>query len=612
MKKSTAKSEVEGLSIAPSLDPSLRVVQIPTHSFHITPRVLLISLYAVIIGFLAAVAAYGLTLLIEFITNLSFFGKVAAVPSSPADHTLGLWVILVPVVGALIIGVMARYGSAAIRGHGIPEAMERVLLHESKIPIRLIFLKPLSAAISIGTGGPFGAEGPIIATGGALGSLWGQFTKITDNERRTLLASGAAAGLAATFASPIASVLLAIELLLFEYRSRSIIPVALAAVTAQAVRTLFFGAGPVFPMETVIRPEGIAFLVYAVIGLLVGIASVSLTQLVHWVEDGFEKLPVHWMWHPAIGALVVGIVGYFDPRVFGVGYHYIEKTLSGDLVGQALLVLGLTKFITWTVYVGSGTSGGTLAPMFIMGGALGTLLGVFAESFFPGIGIDHRIAALVGMSAIFAGASRAFLASVILALETTHQPLALIPVFVGCATSYLASCLLLPASIMTEKMRRRGVPVPEGFGTDLMAQIIVKDHATYPPVVLHGDQVIDSVRKWLDSGKNGSRHHCYPVVDRENKILGIVSRKDIWEKDINSEESLKRLLRQPTISVYDDETLRVAVDLMAVHDIGRLLVVQREKPDRIVGIITRNDVLKGYSSLLRKDKRVRRILSFGR
>lgn len=606
MTKESKTDPLEEFPVAPTLTPALRAARIPPHSFHVSPRILLISFYAVIIGVLASVAAYALTLLIDLITNLSFFGRWAVTAVSPENHALGLWVILVPVAGALIIGLMARYGSAAIRGHGIPEAMERVLLHESKIPVRLTFLKPLSAAISIGTGGPFGAEGPIIATGGALGSLWGQLAKITDNERRTLLASGAAAGLAATFASPIASVLLAVELLLFEYRSRSIIPVALAAVTAQAVRTLFFGMGPVFPMESVIRPEGIAFLVYAVVGLLIGLASVGLTQLVHWIEDAFEKLPVHWMWHPAIGALVVGIVGYFDPRVFGVGYHYIEQTLSGDLAGQALLILGAVKFITWTIYVGSGTSGGTLAPMFIMGGAAGTLLGVFAERFFPGIGVDHRIAALVGMTAIFAGASRAFLASVILALETTHQPLALIPVFVGCTTSYLVSCFLMPASIMTEKMRRQGIPVPEGFGTDFMAQMIVKDHAVYPPIVLQKEQTVESARQWLDSGQAGSQYHCYPVVEAD-KIVGVLSRRDIWKKEVNSQAPLQSLIQKHLVCVYEDETLRAAVDLMAIHDVGRLPVVTRENPDTIKGILTRNDILKAYSSQLRKNKRIRRV-----
>ncbi len=599
---------MEGLPVSPTLNPSLQRTKITPHLSHLKPRILLICLYAIVIGALAALAAYGLTLLISLITNLSFYGHFSTRPVSPAGHPLGFFVIFVPVIGALIIGLMARYGSTGIRGHGIPEAMERVLLHESKIPIRLTFLKPLSAAISIGTGGPFGAEGPIIATGGALGSLWGQLAKITDHERRTLLAAGAAAGLAATFASPVASVLLAIELLLFEYRARSIIPVALAAITAQAVRLLYFGTGPVFPMENVIAPDGTSFLIYGVIGIIIGFVSVGLTRLVHSVENLFEKIPIHWMWHPAIGALAVGLVGYFDPRVFGVGYHYIEQTLNGELLGKALLVLGLVKFITWTIYVGSGTSGGTLAPMFIMGGALGTALGLLAEKFFPGIGIDHRIAALVGMAGIFTGASRAFLASVVLALETTHQPLAFIPVFTGCAASYLVSCLTMSTSIMTESMTRRGIRVPEGFGTESMAHVRVKDYATYPAIVLRQDQTIEETRPWLNSNKPETQHHFYPLVDHQNRIVGSISRAELWRKDISLDLPLKALSHSAPICIRESDTLQAAMDLMAKNKISQLSVVEKKNSSVVLGLITWNDIFKAYSAQSYKDHRIKRTL----
>lgn len=602
----------EVFSVAPSLQPSLRSTEIFQHSFHVRPRILLISAYAIFIGTLASFAAYGLTLLIELISNLAFYGKVSTHAVSPANHSLGFFVVFVPVLGAVIIGFMARYGSAAIRGHGIPEAMERVLLHDSKIPVRMTFLKPLSAALSIGTGGPFGAEGPIIATGGALGSLWGQLMKITNDERRTLLAAGAAAGLTATFASPVASVLLAVELLLFEYRSRSLIPVALAAVTAQAVRSFFFGPGPVFPMESVIRPEGFAFFVYGFIGLVIGFASVGLTHLVHWLEDRFEAFPVHWMWHPAIGALAVGITGYFDPRVFGVGYQYIEQTLSGELVGTALLILGLSKFIAWTIYVGSGTSGGTLAPMFIMGGALGAVLGSLAQNLFPGLPIDPRIAALVGMAGIFTGASRALLASLVLSLETTHQIYAFIPVFSGCTASYLISCLCMPTSIMTEKMTRRGVSIPEGFGADIMTQMTVKEHATCPAAVLRENQTLGEVRKWLDSNEAGSSHQCYPVITKTGTLIGIISRKDLWKKGLSHSETIGSLSIKSPIVIQSSDTLRTAVDLMSGHDIGRLPVLDGSDSRTVIGILTRNDVLKAYSFYRQRNTRIRRTFSIRR
>jgi H+/Cl- antiporter ClcA len=349
---------------------------------------------------------------------------------------------------------MARYGSPAIRGHGIPEAMEQVLSNESRIKPRLIFLKPISAAIAIGTGGPFGAEGPIIATGGALGSVAGQLMRITADERKTLLAAGAAAGMAATFGSPVSAVLLAIELLLFEYRARSLVPVSLAAATATGVRMAFSGSAPVFPMPNLGQPSGSALVTYIVIGAIIGILSVFVTRAVYAVEDGFEKIPVHWMWWPAIGAVAVGVIGWIAPRTLGVGYDNIEKIIAGNIVGSALLVLVVLKFISWAIALGSGTSGGTLAPLFTIGGGLGSAIGAVIIAVAPSLGVDIRIAALVGMAAIFAGASRALLASVVFAFETTRQPMGLLPLLAGCSAAYLASLLLMRNTIMTEKLAR--------------------------------------------------------------------------------------------------------------------------------------------------------------
>src|SRR6185437_1411732 len=332
-------------------------------------------------------------------------------------------------------GIMARYGSPQIRGHGIPEAMEQVLFNQSRISPRLTILKLVSAAFAIGTGGPFGAEGPIIATGGALGSLIGQLVKVTADERKVLLAAGAAAGMAATFGSPVSAVLLAIELLLFEYRARSLVPVALAAATATAVRIAFMGSAPIFPMENIVEPSGRALAAYIVLGAIVGFFSVYVTRAVYVLEDGFDKLPIHWMWWPALGAVVVGIIGYFLPHTMGVGYDNIEHIVAGNIVGSALFALVILKFVSWAVALASGTSGGTLAPLFTIGGGLGSLLGAAIVAVAPSLGVDIRIAALVGMAAIFAGASRAMLTSVVFAFETTRQPIGLLPLLGGCATA---------------------------------------------------------------------------------------------------------------------------------------------------------------------------------
>ncbi|HEX2670074.1 MAG TPA: chloride channel protein, partial [Polyangiaceae bacterium] len=466
------------LPVAPSLAPTLAAAHMPREASVITPRIIFISALAIGVAFLAGIVARVLVTMIALVTNLAFLGRISTAPVAPADHHLGLLVIVVPVVGGLIVGVMARYGSKAIRGHGIPEAMEQVLTNESRIPPRLTFLKPLSAAIAIGTGGPFGAEGPIIATGGALGSLLGQLVKTSAAERKTLLAAGAAAGMAATFGSPVSAVLLAVELLLFEFRPRSIIPVALASATAAGVRMALVGPAPVFAMPQLEHPSGEALAFYIALGAVIGVVATGVTRAVYAVEDAFEKLPIHWMWWPALGGLAVGGVGYFAPRTMGVGYDNIEHVLSGSLTGQALFLLFTLKFVSWVIALGSGTSGGTLAPLFTIGGGLGATLGALAAQLEPGLGIDPRIAGLVGMAAIFAGASRALLASVVFAFETTLQPLGLLPLLGGCSAAFLVSCLLMRNTIMTEKIARRGIKVPSEYAADFLDQVRVGDFAT--------------------------------------------------------------------------------------------------------------------------------------
>src|SRR5262245_21649658 len=336
-------STTEGLPVAPSLGPALQLEAVPKGDTLVDKRVLLISGLAIGVAIAAGVIAQGLVLLIGLITNLAFYGRVAAEFVSPAGTQLGLLVILVPVIGGVVVGIMARYGSPAIRGHGIPEAMEKVLLDESRIPPRLTFLKPLSAAIAIGTGGPFGAEGPIIATGGALGSLVGQLLRTTATERKTLLACGAAAGMAATFGTPVSAVLLAVELLLFEFRPRSLVPVALASCSAAGARIFFDGAAPIFSMPALDHPAGPALWLYILLGAIVGVMAVVVTKMVYWVEDSFEHIPVHWMWWPAIGAIAVGVVGYFQPRTLGVGYYNISGFLKADMAVQAVAILFIFK-----------------------------------------------------------------------------------------------------------------------------------------------------------------------------------------------------------------------------------------------------------------------------
>lgn len=440
----------------------------------VNKRVLYLSIQAVINAIVIGIIAKGLVYLIDLITNISFYGRFSIDSSSPAGNHLGWLVIFVPVAGGIIVGILARYGSKAITGHGIPEAMEKIISEDSKIPPAITFLKPLSAAISIGTGGPFGAEGPIIATGGAFGSLTGQLMHISSSERKIILAAGACAGMAAIFGSPLAAVLLAVELLLFEFSPRSIIPVSIGCITGAGMHILLFGNQAVFAMATLPAASNSALMLYILFGLIIGVIASLVSKSVYAVEDLFEKSPIHWMWWPAIGAIAIGITGYFAPYTMGVGYSNITNLLSGTMPLAMLLSLCLLKYISWVISLGSGTSGGTLAPLLTIGGALGALLGTAALKVLPSVNINIAMAALIGMAAMFAGASRALLTSIVFALETTRQSNALLPLLGACLIAYFISFFLMKGSIMTEKIIRRGVKTPDAFEPDLLQNVTVQ------------------------------------------------------------------------------------------------------------------------------------------
>ncbi len=581
--------------IAPGLNAiTLQESQFPPPSAVVDKRVVWLCGIAILLGMAGAVVAFILIHLIDFITNLAFYGRLSLEKASPADNHLGLLVIAVPIIGGIVIGLMARYGSQAIRGHGIPEAMEQVLVNRSRIPARVTVLKPVSAAIAMGTGGPFGAEGPIIATGGALGSLVGQFLRTTPAERKTLLAVGAAAGMSAIFGSPVAAVLLSIELLLFEYRPRSMIPVALSAATAACMRVIFNGsADPVFPMPAVAAPHFMAMAFYIFLGCIMGVAAAAVTRILYAVEDAFEHLPVHWMWWPAIGAVAVGVIGYFEPHTLGVGYSNVSDIISNHWSTRFVAWLCFAKFVSWAIALGSGTSGGTMAPLFTVGGGLGQVLGALAIALFPAAGIDPKIAALVGMAAMFAGASRALLASTVLAFETTLQPMALLPLLGGCAASYLVTTLLIKGSIMTEKIIRRGVQTPHEYSPDQLEQVLARDVATKHVIALSAKQTIGQVRQWLAADGPDARHQGFPVVEGE-VLVGVLTRRDFLESKAVETTALKELITRMPKFVYDDTTVRQAVDHMVRHDIGRLPVMSHDKPPKLVGMLTRSDILSVY------------------
>ncbi|WP_017460735.1 chloride channel protein [Dyella ginsengisoli] len=588
------------IPLAPSLDPTLAEAHLPRRFRPLDRRIVGIALAAMTLGAVVAGVARGLTALIGAITHLAFYGQWGTSLVSPAGHRLGAWVIAVPVIGGLVVGVMARWGSRAIRGHGIPEAMEQILLNESRIPPRMTWLKPVSSAVAIGTGGPFGAEGPIIATGGALGSLLGQLAHVTADERKTLLAAGAAAGMAAVFAAPVSAVLLSIELLLFERRARSLIPVALAAFVGTGVRYVLEGSGPMFPMPDVAAAAPAALAVYVLLGALIGVVGVGITRLCYGIEDAFEKLPIHWMWWPALGGLAVGVIGHFQPLTLGVGYANITAAIGGTFGVSALLVLCVAKLASWSIALGSGTSGGTLAPLFTIGSTLGGAIGLGVAQAMPWLHVDPRMAALVCMAAIFAGASRAFLTSVVFAFETTLQPHGLLPLLGACAAAYLVSGLMMRNTIMTEKIVRRGVRVPSDYSADPLDRIAVGEACTREVVTLRADQTMADLRAWLARGEDISRHQGFPVVDAQGHAIGVLTRRNLFDATVPDTARVGSLVTRPPLAVREDNSLREAADHMVTAGVGRLLVLGAGDATRMVGILTRGDLLQAHGRRLRE------------
>ncbi|MEO8771288.1 MAG: chloride channel protein [Ferruginibacter sp.] len=501
--------------------------------------------------------------------------------------------IVIPAIGGIIVGLMAFYGSKAIRGHGIPEAMEQILTNQSKIKPSITFLKPISSAISIGTGGPFGAEGPIIATGGALGSTLGQILKITHNERKILLAAGASAGMSAIFGSPIAAICLAIELLLFEFSPRSIIPVTLACITGAAGHHFLFERGPVFAMTDLIAfPTNTALATYSMVGIIIGLISVAVTKLVYFIEDIFEKLPIHWMWWPAIGGLIVGLIGYFYPTTLGVGYNNITNLLSGTMPMKIVLLLCIFKFISWSVALGSGTSGGTLAPLLTIGGATGYLLGLLVLNIYPSCGVTLPLAALVGMAAMFAGASRAFLTSIIFALETTSQSNALLPLLATCTAAYFVSFFLMENTIMTEKIARRGVKTPVSYEPDILEKISVDQVMEKNGMIFSEDNSILEITAWLQ--KEPHYNSNYFIISNVNaEYKGIVSASNLFSTHHKPTTLIGTLIKRKHISISIDNSLRKAVELMAQENIDVLPVLSKEN-DHVIGMISYTNIISSY------------------
>jgi CIC family chloride channel protein len=557
--------------------------------FSTNRRVVLLSAMALAIGAIGTVVAYALIWLIAGITNLAFYHRFSATPAIPQGHHLGLWLVLVPVTGAAVVGLMARFGSEKIRGHGIPEALEAILLGRSRIQLKVAILKPLSAAISIGTGGPFGAEGPIIMTGGAFGSLFAQQFHLSAAERKTLLVAGAAAGMSAVFATPVAAVLLAVELLLFEWKPRSFIPVAVAAIVASVLRVPLLGAGPIFPVIAHAPLSGTELAIAAGLGLLAGFGSGWLTMLVYACEDLFQKLPLHWMWWPAIGAVFIGLGGLVEPRVLGVGYDTIHSLLRGELVGAVVVGLLVAKALVWSIALGSGTSGGVLAPLLIIGGALGA----FAGSYIP-VG-DPGLWALIGMAAMMGGTMRSPLTAMVFAVELTRDFNLFPALLIGSVAALGVTVLLMRRSILTEKLARRGYHIAREYSIDPFELALVRDvmdrDVPSVPATMNLSELSDRIAQ---GDPDLCRRQGTLILDEQDRLVGIITRGDIvraFRRNQAAEMTVAEAGSTELSVAFPDEPLHAALTKMLNRNIGRLPVVERGNPTRVVGYLGRAALL---------------------
>jgi CIC family chloride channel protein len=559
-------------------------------------RMVLMSFLAGGVGLLAGIIAYALYKLIGIFTNLVFYHRFSAEFISPRHNQLGWWVILVPAIGGIIVGFMAKYGTSKIKGHGIPEAMEAVLVNRSRIEPRVAILKPISAAIAIGTGGPFGAEGPIIQTGGAIGSLVGQLLHTTASERKVLLACGAAAGMSATFNTPIAGVILAIELLLFEFKARSFIPLAIASTLATAVHMQLLGAGPMFKVAAMDFDIPRALPFYLVLGVICGLAAVGFSKLLYWTEDQFEKLPIDELWWLAIGALGLGIIGYFVPRVLGVGYDTIGDILNASLPWKLLLVVMLAKAVALVISLGSGTSGGLLAPMFMSSAAMGGVFAMAMNRIFPAANLSAGAFALVAMGAVFGSASRATFTFIIFAFEITRDYNSVLPLMLVSVIADGIAMLLMPrASIMTEKLARRGLYIHQEYETDVLQQVVVaetmdKDMPTLP-AEMRISELSDRISR---HDPEVNRHQGMFVLDAAGKLAGIITRGDLMRalaKDPSGNMTVLDAASRDLIVTYPDESLHEAAAKMLRNNIGRLPVVDRNHPQRALGYLGRSGIM---------------------
>ena len=579
---------------SPLLETEAKQTKLPKKSnfgIALEPEVIKISVYALLIGLIGGLVAEGLLELIYFFTNLCFYGKLSFAITSPEHNHLGLWVIAVPTVGGLIVGLMVHYWEPTLKGHGIPEAMEAVLFSHSRMRLRVAFLKPLATALAIGTGGPFGAEGPIIQTGAAVGSLFGQAVGLTPYYRRVLLASGAAAGMAATFTAPLAGILVAVELLLFELRARSFIPVSLAAAVATGVRIHFVGWAPLFPMPTYKLTGMNELWLFGVMGILMGIVGIAMIRALFWIEDFFDHLPFKraLVWSPAIGAAILGVIGYFYPQVFGTGYDTIRDMLNDRLTPANLLGVSIAKFWALVISLGSGTTGGVFAPSLIVGGGIGGAYAIGCQHFFPHLVSDPAFYALAAMAGVFGGIARAPFTSIVFLFELSHNPNSLLPLIVCVMIADGFVRLFSRDSIMTGKLVKRGLIVLQDYSVPVLMRARIDEVMRKQFSTIQADVELRTILAKFAP----ENIELLPVVEKDGTLLGIVEPHDLLKVDTQDHHfTMRELARQDYVRSYPGELVDLVNREMLLKNVENVVVVESHESSKPVGIVRANDILQ--------------------
>lgn len=569
--------------------------------FTVSVSIWKVAVLSLVVGMLAAVVALILLDLIGLVTHVAYYGDFGVSLVQPSLARFGIWTALIPVAGGLLIGAMAYWGSERIRGHGIPEAMETILINGSKIEPRLAILKPISSAISIGTGGPFGAEGPIILTGGAIGSVLSQYIKLSAIERRTLLVAGACAGMAAVFGTPVAATLFGVELLVFEWKPRTVVPIGLAVVVASVFRGIFASHGllhpaPLFPVPPHGNFSTLGVAAASLVGAICAILAWVLTNAVYSFEDLFKKIPLHWAWWPAIGGIVIGVGGLVNPNALGVGYASIGAELAGKIALTGLVSLLVVKLVIWSIALGSGTSGGILAPLLIMGAALGGIMSPLLP------GGTEATWALLGMAATLSGVTRSPFTSIIFAFELTRDTGTFLPLMLACFVAHLISTIILKRSILTEKVARRGFHVSREYGVDPLEGLMVDEVMRTGIFYFSAEQQIGELREIVEGSIKARRQRIFPVVDDRGMLIGIIPHSVILSSADTTKLAGDAVIKTPVV-VYGNESLRIAADRMAEKEIGASPVVEEKDGLHLLrGIITEFDILRSRQRQLIEER----------